>query len=164
MFDDILIRRKPFPSATMLLNMNHRLLASLMLVFALTFSLSVQAEIYKWIDANGQVHFSDQKPAHLKLTPLTLKINTYQSVSYGKTDGNSGGKVVMYSTDWCGYCKQARKYFEQQSISFTEYDIEKNSRARAQYAKLGATGVPVILVGKKRMNGFSVKGFRKIYD
>ena len=132
------------------------------LFLALTFT--AQAEIYKWTDTNGRVHFSDQKPATLELAPLKLKINTYQSVSYGKTDGSSGGKVVMYSTDWCGYCKQARKYFQQQSISFTEYDIEKNSRARAQYAKLGATGVPVILVGKKRMNGFSVKGFRKIYD
>ena len=29
---------------------------------------------------------------------------------------------------------------------------------------LGATGVPVILVGKKRMNGFSVKGFQRIYQ
>lgn len=29
---------------------------------------------------------------------------------------------------------------------------------------LGATGVPVILVGKMRMNGFSVKGFQRIYQ
>lgn len=139
---------------------------SLLCLLLLVFAFATQAEIYKWTDTNGKVHFSDQKPAHPGLAPLELKVNTYQSVSYGKTNSNvsGNGKVVMYSTDWCGYCKQARKYFKQQFISFTEYDIEKNARARAQYAKLGATGVPVILVGNKRMNGFSVKGFRKIYN
>lgn len=140
----------------------------LLAVFSLAITLSVQAEIYKWTDASGQVHFSDQKPANLELAPLKLKINTYQSVSYGKSDSPVGNrassKVVMYSTDWCGYCKQARNYFRQKSIPFIEYDIEKNSSARTQYAKLGATGVPVILVGKRRMNGFSVNGFQKIYD
>jgi len=133
-------------------------------LICLLIALPLQAEIYKWTDANGQTHFSDSKPAQLDIEPLELQINTYQSVSYErsslKTDSH---KVVMYSTDWCGYCKKARRYFRQQSIAFTEYDIEKDTRARARYKKLGATGVPVILVGNKRMNGFSVSGFKKIY-
>lgn len=73
------------------------------------------------------------------------------------------GQVVMYSTDWCGYCKKARDYFRSQNIAFVEYDIEKNPQARRQYDALGAKGVPVILVGDKRMNGFSVSGFQGIY-
>lgn len=127
--------------------------------------MAAQADIYKWNDANGQVHFSDQKPAHLELAPLKLKVNTYRSVSHDKSNSStaSNRKVIMYSTDWCGYCKQARRYFKQQAIAFTEYDIEKNTRARVQYAKLGASGVPVILVGHKRMNGFSINGFKNIY-
>jgi len=42
-------------------------------------------------------------------------------------------------------------------------DIEKDKQARARYNKMGATGVPVILYGKKRMSGFSEKGFKRIY-
>lgn len=143
--------------------MAHGLLTWLLL----TFSFIAQADIYKWTDAGGGIHFSDQKPAHLELAPLELNINTFQSISHGKTKSIVSGsdkKVVMYSTHWCGYCKRARKYFKQQAIAFTKCDIEKNSRARAQYTKLNATGMPVILVGRKRMNGFNVKGFRKIYD
>lgn len=45
----------------------------------------------------------------------------------------------------------------------TEYDIEKDAQARREYDALGARGVPVILVGKKRMNGFSAAGFEKLY-
>jgi len=48
-------------------------------------------------------------------------------------------------------------------IRFTEYDIEKSSKGKRLYKNLGARGVPVILVGKKRMNGFSEAGFEKIY-
>ena len=69
----------------------------------------------------------------------------------------------MYSTDWCGYCKQARQYFKKNKIDFVEYDIEKSRNVRRAYKKLGATGVPVILVGKQRMNGFSIAGFNRIY-
>ena len=69
----------------------------------------------------------------------------------------------MYSAEWCGYCKKAKRYFNMKGISYTEYDVEKNARAKSEYEKMGATGVPVILVGKKRMNGFSEKGFEKLY-
>lgn len=69
----------------------------------------------------------------------------------------------MYSTSWCGYCKKAKQYFKKNNITFTEYNIEKNAKAKREYKKMGATGVPVILVGKKRMNGFSQKGFEAIY-
>lgn len=136
-------------------------------LFAGLLMLSAQpavAEIYKWIDANGKVHFSDEEPEHLKAEPVTLEINTYTNVSYDLSVFDTGGKVIMYSTEWCGYCKKARRYFQKKGIPFTEYDIEKDSRARRQYKKMGATAVPVILVGKQRMNGFSVKGFEKIYQ
>ncbi|MFT5419606.1 MAG: glutaredoxin-like YruB-family protein [Candidatus Endobugula sp.] len=69
----------------------------------------------------------------------------------------------MYSTAWCGYCKKARKYFTSKGIAFIEYDIEKNARAKRDYDALGGKGVPVILVGKKRMNGFSPQGFDRLY-
>ena len=121
-------------------------------------------EIYKWIDEKGKVHFSDNKPRDLESEEIKLRINTYESVSYDTSIFNTGKKVVMYSTDWCAYCKKAKKYFVSKGIPFTEYDIEKNSEARKQYKQMGATGVPVILVGNKRMNGFSEEGFEKIYN
>ncbi len=122
------------------------------------------AEIYKWTDKKGKVHFSDKKPRNLKSEEIRLRINTYESVSYDTSIFNTGKKVVMYSTEWCAYCKKAKKYFVRKSISFIEYDIEKSSEAKKQYKQMGAKGVPVILVGNKRMNGFSEKGFEKIYN
>ncbi len=121
------------------------------------------AEIYKWVDDRGKVHFSGRKPANHDAEPIELRINTYTSITYAVSKIDHGQKVVMYSTSWCAYCKKAKQYFKKNNIKFTEYDIEENARARKRYKKLGATGVPVIVVGQKRMNGFSIKGFERIY-
>ncbi|MGD8525024.1 MAG: glutaredoxin family protein [Thioalkalispiraceae bacterium] len=130
----------------------------------LVFSTSSYSEIYKWIDDKGDVHFGDRKPASYEPERLKLKVNTYTSVSYGTATVAHGQDVVMYSTSWCGYCKKARAYFEQNNIACADYDIENNPVARQEYQAMGATGVPVIIVGDKRMNGFSVKGFERIYN
>lgn len=77
---------------------------------------------------------------------------------------DSEQKVVMYATSWCPYCQQARNYFRQQGIPYTEYDIERDAEAKRRYQAFGGRGIPVIFVGKRRMNGFSVSGFNKIYQ
>jgi len=136
----------------------------ILLAILLILPLSSLAEIYKWTDEQGKVHFGDSrhKPKTAKAETVDIKVNTYTNVSYEsaikKTD-----KVIMYSTDWCTYCAKARRYFTANNIAFTEYDIEKNPKANRQYKKMGANGVPVILYQGKRMNGFSEAGFKKIY-
>ena len=62
--------------------------------------------------------------------------------------------VVMYATDWCGYCKQARDYFRANNIAFVEYDIEKNSKAKRNYDVLKGSGTPLIYQGYTRVVGF----------
>jgi glutaredoxin len=63
-------------------------------------------------------------------------------------------EVKMYATSWCPYCAKARAYFARRNIAYVEVDVEK-PEGRAEYQRLGARGVPVILVGTQRMNGFS---------
>ena len=127
---------------------------------------SASAQIYKWTDENGNVHFGDKrnKPTSVESHEVGLgKINTLDEVTYGEV-ARPEDKLVMYSTEWCGYCKKARNYFRANNLAFTEYDIEKNERAARRYKKLGGSGVPVITFGKERMNGFSVAGFERMYE
>ena len=121
------------------------------------------SEIYRWTDANGKVHFSDKPSVEHSSKTVKLRINTYQSVSYKTSSVDVGRKVVMYSASWCGVCKRAKRYFHKQGIPFAEYDVEKSSKGKSEYRKLGARGVPVILVGNRRMDGFSVEGFEGLY-
>ncbi len=122
-----------------------------------------QARIYKWTDSNGKVHFSDRPSIQHRSKTVDIKINSYKSVSHDRTTIDTGKSVIMYSASWCGVCKKARRYFKKNGISFTEYDIEKSRKGRYEFPRLKARGVPVILIGKKRMNGFSAAGFERIY-
>lgn len=142
------------------------------IIVVLFFAFIMQAshaQIYKWKDLNGKVHFSDKKPLNKKSENIQLKINTYKSVtidpagmtSIKKTSKNKN--VIMYSAAWCGICKKAKKYFSQNNISYTEYDIDKNAAAKKRHKAMGATGVPVIFIGNRRMNGFSAASFERIY-
>ncbi len=124
------------------------------------------AEILKWTDSDGKVHFGDRPPADAVTSVVKVKINTYESPNVEAMQDvlNPKDKVVMYSAEWCGVCKKAKKYFKANNIPYKDYDIEKSSKGKKDYKKLGAKGVPVILVGKKRLNGFSAGSFESIYN
>jgi len=120
------------------------------------------------VDENGKVHFTDSPPRERPVEKIEVKINSYTSPEIvpfeaSVTPDTRRGRVVMYSTTWCGYCKKARRYFKEKGIPFVEYDTETSKKGREDYRKLNGTGVPIILVGKKRMNGFSPSGFERLY-
>ncbi|MFW5450718.1 MAG: glutaredoxin domain-containing protein [Methylophagaceae bacterium] len=131
----------------------------------------MNADIYKWVDDSGKVHFSDKVQQNHQVEKIELKINSYQGVTYepyqqdvgNDSEQESSKRVTMFSTSWCGYCKKARKYFNLNAIPFVEYDIENNQHAKKRYDSLGGRGVPLILVSNRRMNGFSESGFLQIY-
>lgn len=63
-------------------------------------------------------------------------------------------RVVLYATDWCGYCKQTKRFLDSKGIPFKEFDIEKDAQARKAYEALGGRGIPLIDV-----NGTLIRGF-----
>lgn len=63
-------------------------------------------------------------------------------------------RVVLYATDWCGYCKQTKCFLDSKGIPFKEFDIEKDAEARKAYEALGGRGIPLIDV-----NGTLIRGF-----
>ena len=138
----------------------------ILLISTLLFSMGASAEILKWTDSDGKVYFGDRPPADAVTSVVKVKINTYESPNVEDMQDvlNPKDKVVMYSAEWCGVCKKAKKYFKANNIPYKDYDIDKSSKGKKDFKKLGAKGVPVILVGKKRLNGFSAGSFESIYN
>jgi len=162
-----------------------RLFSYIALLVFCVFSTGLMAEFYKWTDANGQIHFSDKLPANHQAESVELnEITTYTSATV--TDVNvepelqlssdvpdkktvdkkatrKNRRVVIYSAAWCGICTRAKNYFKSKKIAYKEYDIETSKKGRRDFIKFNARGVPVILVGKKRMDGFDVRKFEAMY-
>lgn len=72
-------------------------------------------------------------------------------------------EVVVFATDWCGYCSKARKFFSDRKVPFTEIDIEKDPRGEARLGELARkaginreslSGVPIIFINGKPVVGW----------
>ncbi|HEY3897762.1 MAG TPA: glutaredoxin family protein [Chthoniobacter sp.] len=64
-------------------------------------------------------------------------------------------KVVMYTTSHCPACQAAKQYLAQKGVSYQEIDVETSREGAKAFQQLGGHGVPLILVGNKRLEGFS---------
>lgn len=137
--------------------------------------LTAQAEIYKWTDENGKVHYSDTVADNQSAETINVdNVNTFTNVNIYTTPGwqgfykppkkNGRNSVVMFSRAGCGYCDQAKQYFEQQNIPYVERRIDLDKEAYNDFEALNGNGVPLILFGEQRMEGFSVESFTSFYQ
>lgn len=122
-------------------------------------------EIHRWVDQHGQVHFGDRPPAGSAAEIVEVRPNVYESPAFDSVAAelDSGEAVVLYSAEWCGHCKRARRYFRRRGIPFTEYDVETSAKGRRDYQRMQARGVPIILVGRRRLNGFDEAAFEQLH-
>lgn len=69
--------------------------------------------------------------------------------------------VIMLSASWCGYCRQARTFFNAHDIAFTEIDVERTDHAdiKRLYRQ---NGVPVIFIGNEQVSGFDETRLRDL--
>lgn len=65
------------------------------------------------------------------------------------------GPVIIYSTSHCPWCVRAKEYFASKGVRYDERDVERSPSARAEFEKLGGKGVPLIMVGDEKMEGFN---------
>jgi glutaredoxin len=72
-------------------------------------------------------------------------------------------RVVLYSTDNCPHCNRAKVFLTREGIAFREMDVGRNPRARKELERLGARGVPVLLIGESRLDGFDEQRFWRLY-
>jgi glutaredoxin 3 len=64
-------------------------------------------------------------------------------------------KIEIYTTDTCPYCVMAKKYFADNGLSFSEYNVSRNpAKAEEMVKRTGQMGVPVIIINGKAMVGF----------
>jgi glutaredoxin len=130
----------------------------LMLLSVAACTLPAAAGVYKWTDAQGRVHYSDSPPPDQKAAQVKIKVNSISGpavVSAFKA-GSPAAKerVRIYTTSWCGYCKKAKAQLAARRVPFDEIDVETSDSGQREFASLGGRGVPVILVGGQRMDGF----------
>jgi glutaredoxin len=119
------------------------------------------SQLYRWTDDKGVIHYSDKAPSKGTAKTADVKVNSWSGAATVSTTGapataanSAKAPVKMLATAWCGYCARARAYFNSRGIAFEELDVEKSARGKQEYRALKGRGVPIILVGDQRMNGY----------
>lgn len=134
------------------------LLRLLLVVLLIAPALS-GADVYKWTDAQGRIHYSDSAPPEVKTQQVKVKISSISGPAVVSTLSNPTAtktkqSVRIFTAAWCGYCKKAKAFLNAKGVAYDEVDVETSDRGRSEFSRLGGRGVPVILVGSQRMDGF----------
>lgn len=129
--------------------------AVLALFLSLVFLAPGAAQMYKWVDESGVVHFSDQPPRG-DASPGAVET---RPTSRSRPESPA---VELYSTSWCPYCKRAREFLQSRGIPFVEYDVEKDRDAARRKGELDTRrGVPFAMINGKPVHGFSEALYRQ---
>ncbi len=65
-------------------------------------------------------------------------------------------RVIVFSTPTCGFCNQAKSYFRQKNVRYTDIDVSRDqAAARDMVRRSGQQGVPVIDIGGQLVLGFN---------
>lgn len=73
----------------------------------------------------------------------------------------SDARVVVYTTDWCGYCKRAKGLLESRGIEYEEIYVPRTREGRARLAEVAprARTFPQIVI-----DGEPIGGYRELVD
>jgi glutaredoxin-like YruB-family protein len=160
-------------------------LAFLVLVLVSTTS---SAEIYRWVDEKGVVHFSDSptesvpeadleeevsspdpnpdvnSPPTTETQNITLDPNFFDLLDEHRQDAVTvnAPTVEIYETSWCGYCKKAKNFFRSRGIKFKTHDIEKDKdAARRMMALTRRRAVPFVVINGQPIQGYSEQAYEQ---
>ena len=63
--------------------------------------------------------------------------------------------IKIYSTNWCGPCKNAKRLLDERGLSYDEIDIDEIGWNRDDlYALPGGRTVPQIVIDEKPIGGY----------
>lgn len=115
-------------------------------------------ELYRWMDAQGKVHYGDMPPPEavqletIKLPPATAHT---EYLPYETRVAQQHFPVILYVAENCAeYCDQARNLLNERGIPFSEKMLQTQEELDAFKALSGSGSVPTLGVGKTFLKGF----------
>lgn len=117
------------------------------------------AQMYKWTDPKGVVHYSDQPPA---AAAKGARVETKSfagggsrvELPYALAEAARSNPVTLYTTVDCNACDQARALLQQRGIPFAEKTVNTNDDQQKLKEAGSAGQLPLLLVGSRKQIGF----------
>ena len=63
--------------------------------------------------------------------------------------------VTIYTTNYCPYCRAAKRLLESKGVNYEEFDLTENEEIKTKVMEeLGWQTVPIILINEKLIGGY----------
>ena len=73
----------------------------------------------------------------------------------GASQNAQASGIVMYESDWCGFCRAARRLLQSKGWAYESRLVDGNAPLRAEMLeRSGRTSVPQIFFGDRHIGGF----------
>ncbi|TAN81084.1 MAG: glutaredoxin family protein [Gallionella sp.] len=141
----------------------------LLLICIALMPLGAQAgKLYRWVDANGKVHYGDAPPPdaiQIETKKLSDAAAPNQDMPYETRLAQQNFPVTLYVADNCvDACNQARNLLVKRGIPFSEKSLKTQEEIDALKKLSGSDGLPTLAVGKNYLKGFQEKQWHSELD
>lgn len=146
-----------------------RRLSCLMIACTLLCPLQA-AEVFKWTDPSGRVHYSDRPPPsnareiERRKATDSFNMQTVNEMPYAVRQAAQKHPVTLFSFDICGDpCKQAEALLNHRGVPYTLKNREEDKEVLKQLT--GDNQVPVLVVGRQPpLKGFESGAWHHLLD
>jgi len=137
------------------------------------FALIAQAQLYRWTDDNGKVHYSDTPPpANAKQVqkkasarPAAGQAAPAGQPSYALQQAVQRFPVTLYTSKDCGDpCKKGVAHLQKRGVPYTEKVVAKQEEIDELTKLAGAPRVPVMVVGVVVQKDYDAQGWNEALD
>jgi hypothetical protein len=125
-------------------------------------------KLYRWIDAQGKVHYGDLPPVgatQITLIKSPADAGPVEDMPYETRLAHQNFPVTLYVADNCAEpCDQARSFLNKRGIPFSEKKLVTQEDINVFKALSGFDSVPALLVGRGFLKGFQANQWNKELD
>ncbi|HVY07250.1 MAG TPA: glutaredoxin family protein [Burkholderiales bacterium] len=120
---------------------------------------AAHADLYRWVDENGKVQYSDQPPPadarQIEKKKLSGGKASDAPMPYSLQQAVKNFPVTLYTSQCGPACTQASALLARRGVPYSEVDAT-DATAQVELKKLtgGAIEVPVLKIGRDTVRGF----------
>ncbi len=135
----------------------------------LAFAAAASAQLYRWTDEQGKVHFGDTPPPPgarnvQKKSGAPGVTGTEENVPFALRQPLKEFPVTLYSAPSCNGCAPARALLNARGIPFKEISVRTDEQIAELNKAAGENVVPALLVGPTAIRGFDEDSYHRVLD
>jgi len=145
---------------------------------------SEESTLFSYIDSQGGAHMVrglHKVPRPYRARAINLSgdnspvINRYEStvvlasrrtVTARQPEYNPNREeVTLFSASWCGACRKAKNFLDQEGVTYEERDIDLDPAAKNEVRRvLGSVRIPLLDINGQYVSGYDPKAIRRLLN